>query len=91
MIFQNKVLIENTENKVIVFIRPMPDLANKFVIPIKSQNRDLLKSIFIRDCIWGWPGRGPFSGMDVGRASIIKLVMVCILSGHQIALINAYL
>jgi hypothetical protein len=43
MIFQNKVLIENTENKVIVFIRPMPDLANKFVIPIKSQNRDLLK------------------------------------------------
>ena len=50
----------------------MEDLTDKLLLSIKSRNWELLRLIITKDCVWRWPGIGPFSGMAVGADSVIK-------------------
>jgi hypothetical protein len=50
----------------------MLDLANKFVLAIKSRSWELMKMIITKDIIWRWPGSEMISGTAIGVESVIK-------------------
>jgi hypothetical protein len=52
--------------------KEMLDLANRFLLSIKTRNWDLFRMIITTDCVWRWPGTGPVSGTAIGADSVIR-------------------
>jgi uncharacterized protein len=74
LIFKNKSMsfIKYDQTEEPISDKEMLDLANRFLLSIKTRNWDLLRMIITKDCVWRWPGTSPVSGTAIGADSVIK-------------------
>jgi len=70
----NMSLIKSNQTEQPISENEMLNLANRFLLSIKSRNWELLRMIITKDCVWRWPGDGIFSGTVVGEDSVVKQI-----------------